>query len=72
MVEMLKRGLLDKRPDPSQLEDHILKAFGVSSISAWERHWQERLDLSRFKQQNHNAIDPLRVVVWLKGAEIEA
>lgn len=72
MVEMLKLGLLDKRPDPSQLVDHILKAFGVSSISAWERHWQERLDLSRFKQQNHNGIDPLGVAVWLRGAEIAA
>ncbi|MEY8142513.1 HigA family addiction module antitoxin [Falsihalocynthiibacter sp. CO-5D18] len=72
MVEMLKLGLLDKKPDPFELVDHILKAFGVSSIPAWEQHWQERLDLSRFKQQNHNGIDPLGVAVWLRGAEIAA
>lgn len=70
--QMLKLGLLDKKPDPSELVDHILRAFGVSSISAWEQHWQKRLDLSRFKQQNHNGIDPLGVAVWLRAAEIRA
>lgn len=72
LVEMIKLRLLDKRPDPSELLEHILKAFGVSSIPAWERHWQERLDLSRFKQQNHNGNNSLGVAVWLRGAEIAA
>lgn len=70
--EMLKLRLLDKRPALADRVDRILRAFGVSSISAWEHHWQERLGLSRFKQQNHNQIDPFGVAVWLRCAEVAA
>jgi len=70
--EMLRLKLLDRRPSATERVDRILRAFGVSSISAWEHHWQERLDLSRFKQQNHHKIDPLGVAVWLRCAEVTA
>lgn len=70
--EMVKLRLFDKKPKASELADIILRAFGVSSISAWHEHWQKRVDLSLFKQQGHLKIDPYSVAVWLRTAELKA
>lgn len=68
--EMLKLKLLSTKPSGSEMVEAVLRAFGVSSISAWDEYWQKRLDLSRFKQQDHNRIDPYAVAVWLRCAEV--
>lgn len=70
--EMVKLHLFEQAPKPAELVDHIIRAFGVSSISAWDDHWKNRLDLSRFKQQNHNKTDPFSIAVWLRRAEMIA
>ena len=70
--EMVRLRLFSKKPPVSELVDSVLRAFGVSSISAWDEHWQKRLNLSRFKQQNHNRVDPYSVAVWLRRSEIAA
>lgn len=70
--EMVKLNFFKKKPSLDALVDSILRAFGVSSISAWDEHWQKRLNLSRFKQQNHYKVDPFSVAVWLRKSEIVA
>lgn len=70
--EMVKLKLLEAKPTGTKLVESVLRAFGVSSMAAWDEHWQKRLDLSRFKQQGHNNIDPYAVAVWLRCAEITA
>ncbi len=72
IAEMLKLKLLAAKPKGSEIVDAVLRAFSVSSISAWDEHWQKRLDLSRFKQQGHKRIDPYAVAVWLRRAEVAA
>lgn len=67
--EMLQLKLIDHKPDKDSLVDTILRAFAVSSVSAWDSHWNERLRLSRFKQQDHTKIDPYNVAVWLRCGE---
>lgn len=69
---MLKLKFFEKKPKPAELVDSVLRAFGVSSIPAWHEHWQKRIDLSLFKQQGHNKIDPFAVAVWLRRAEMSA
>jgi len=70
--EMIKLKFFDKAPKIFDRVDSVLRAFGVSSISAWEQHWQERIDLSRLKQQVHSSINPFNVAVWLRRAEMTA
>lgn len=70
--EMVKLKFFTKKPPVSELVDSVLRAFGVSSIPAWDEHWQKRLNLSRFKQQNHHRVDPYSVAVWLRRSEIAA
>ncbi|UWQ74428.1 HigA family addiction module antitoxin [Leisingera sp. M658] len=70
--EMLRLRLLENKPSNGLLVDAILRAFGVSSVPAWEAHWNERLSLSRFKQQEHAKIDPYNVAVWLRCGELIA
>ncbi|MDW3181475.1 HigA family addiction module antitoxin [Roseobacter sp.] len=70
--EMIKLGFFDKRPKPTEIVGSVLRAFSVSSIAAWERHWRERIDLSRLKQQTHNQNDPFAVAAWLRRAELLA
>lgn len=72
LSEMLKLKFFEKKPKPAELVDSVLRAFGVSSIPAWHEHWQKRIDLSLFKQQGHNKIDPFAVAVWLRRAEMSA
>ena len=72
LLEMRKLGLLGENPKPADLVDSVLRAFGVSNIPAWNEYWQKRLDLARFKQQEHNPIDPYAVAIWLRCAEIVA
>lgn len=69
---MTKFKFFDKKPKTSELAANILRAFGVSSISAWQEHWQKRVDLSLFKQQGHHKIDHFAVAVWLRRAELTA
>lgn len=70
--EMVRLKFFEKRPSASALVDSVLRAFGVSSISAWDEHWEKRLNLSRFKQQEHHKIDSYSVAVWLRRSEIVA
>lgn len=72
LVEMVKLKFFEKKPKEVNLVDSILRAFGVSSISAWDQHWHKRINLSRLKQQAHHAVDPFAVAVWLRRAEIAA
>lgn len=70
--EMIKLGFFTKRPKPTEIVGSVLRAFSVSSISAWDQHWRQRIDLSRLKQQQQHQIDPFAVAVWLRRAELIA
>jgi HTH-type transcriptional regulator / antitoxin HigA len=67
--EMKKIGLLDKVPSRTELVDRILRAFGVSSIDAWDEYWNRGMNLARFKQQTHLKIDSYGVAAWLRRGE---
>ncbi len=69
--EMIKAGILDKKPGSTDLVETLLKFFGVSSVAAWEQYWEKRLNVAHFKQQDNHAINKFAVAAWLcKGSRL--
>lgn len=70
--EMASFGFIDADAIKNDCADTLLRFFGVSSISAWESYWAERMGFARFKQQKHFNVDKYAVAAWLRRGEILA
>lgn len=69
---MVDRGVFDARPKAEDLADAVLRFFGVSSISAFQNYWAERVSPIRFKQHQHHKVDDKAVITWLRQGELIA
>lgn len=70
--EMATAGFLSKGLKEEALIEGLLRFFGVSSVSAFEECWRDRLALAKFKQHDHHKINLHGVAGWLRQGEILA
>jgi addiction module HigA family antidote len=70
VAEMIKHGLIPRLDDRAATLAEVLKFFGVSTTSAWERQWAS--GETAFRQALKFTISPGAVAVWLRWGELKA
>jgi hypothetical protein len=70
VAEMIKHGLIPRLPDRATTLAEVLRFFGVSTTSAWERQWASTE--TAFRQAVKFSISPTAVAVWLRWGELKA
>jgi HTH-type transcriptional regulator / antitoxin HigA len=70
--EMQTKGYIAQTKDPVELVERLLNFFGVSSVSAWESYWEERVTAARFKKSNAGTANKFAVAAWLRRGDAEA
>lgn len=68
--DMVKLCFLQPASGTAAKFDALLRFFGVSSIMAWNRYWQNRMSFAKLKQHTHHSIDAYAVAAWLRRGEI--
>ena len=70
LKEMRKRGIVGSARPSEDVVRAVLRFFGVSSSSAWERQW--KTPAAAFHQSRAFSISAEAVAVWLRLGEIAA
>lgn len=67
---MVRLGFLPATSGAAAKFDALLRFFGVSSISAWDRYWENRISFAKLKQHTHHPVDVYAMAAWLRRGEI--
>ena len=71
-TEMQKKGFLAPAADAIDLVYKLLNFFGVSSVSAWEEYWEQRVAAARFKKSGRYDQNGYAVAAWLRYGDVTA
>lgn len=70
VLDMAKKGWIEKCKDPKTQLVKVLRFFGIASVDQWDDMWPNLA--VAYRQHEHHEISPQAVSAWLRRGEIEA
>jgi HTH-type transcriptional regulator/antitoxin HigA len=72
ITDLIAKGFIAPPIDPIDLLEKLLNFFGVSSVTAWEDYWENRVSAARFKKASTHVQNRYAVAAWLRFGDITA